>query len=64
MLISVNQPYTNHNGGDIAFGPDGFLYYGLGDGGSGGDPQGHAQDTTDLLGSMLRISRGRHRRGL
>jgi uncharacterized repeat protein (TIGR03806 family) len=54
-VISVNQPYSNHNGGDIAFGADGYLYYGLGDGGSGGDPENHAQDTTDLLGSMLRL---------
>jgi uncharacterized repeat protein (TIGR03806 family) len=56
VIISANQPYTNHNGGQITFGPgDGFLYFGLGDGGSGGDPQNHAQDTTDVLGAMLRI---------
>jgi uncharacterized repeat protein (TIGR03806 family) len=54
-IIRVNQPYTNHNGGQITFGPDGFLYIGLGDGGSGGDPQNHGQDTTDVLGDMLRI---------
>jgi uncharacterized repeat protein (TIGR03806 family) len=54
-VIRVNQPFDNHNGGQIAFGPDGFLYIGLGDGGSGGDPLSTAQDTTDLLGSMLRI---------
>ena len=55
-IIRVNQPYTNHNGGQIAFGPaDGYLYFGLGDGGSGGDPQGHGQDTTDVLGDMLRL---------
>jgi uncharacterized repeat protein (TIGR03806 family) len=54
-LLTVDQPYSNHNGGNIDFGPDGYLYIGLGDGGSGGDPQNHAQDTTDLLGSMLRI---------
>ena len=54
-IIRVNQPYTNHNGGQVTFGPDGYLYFGLGDGGSGGDPQGHGQDTTDVLGDMLRI---------
>jgi uncharacterized repeat protein (TIGR03806 family) len=54
-IIRVNQPAGNHNGGQIAFGPDGFLYLGLGDGGSGGDPDGHAQDTTDLLGTFLRL---------
>jgi len=51
----VDQPFLNHNGGQIAFGPDGLLYVGLGDGGSGGDPLGHAQDTSTLLGSILRI---------
>jgi uncharacterized repeat protein (TIGR03806 family) len=55
-IIRVNQPFTNHNGGHIGFGPDGFLYFGLGDGGDGGDPLGAAQDTTDLLGSMLRLN--------
>jgi glucose/arabinose dehydrogenase len=54
-IISVGQPYSNHNGGGLAFGPDGYLYIALGDGGSGGDPQGHGQDRTDLLGSLLRI---------
>ena len=54
-VLSVNQPYTNHNGGKIGFGPDGYLYIGLGDGGSGGDPQDHAQNTNNLLGAMLRI---------
>jgi uncharacterized repeat protein (TIGR03806 family) len=57
-IISVNQPAGNHNGGQIAFGPDGLLYVGFGDGGSGGDPQSHAQDTTDLLGAMLRLDVG------
>ena len=55
ILLSAAQPYTNHNGGMIAFGPDGMLYIGLGDGGSGGDPLGSGQDTTTLLGSILRI---------
>jgi len=55
-VIRVNQPFDNHNGGHIVFGPDGLLYFGVGDGGSGGDPMSTAQDTTDLLGSMLRLS--------
>ncbi|MEO1202710.1 MAG: PQQ-dependent sugar dehydrogenase, partial [Pseudomonadota bacterium] len=55
VLLEVDQDFDNHNGGDIAFGPDGYLYIGLGDGGSGGDPRNRAQDTTRLLGSMLRI---------
>ncbi|MEW8508135.1 MAG: PQQ-dependent sugar dehydrogenase [Candidatus Thiodiazotropha sp.] len=58
ILLTVPQPYSNHNGGQIAFGPDGLLYIGLGDGGSGGDPQGHGQNTSSLLGSMLRINVG------
>ena len=55
IRLTVGQPFDNHNGGHIAFGPDGFLYMGIGDGGSGGDPQGNGQDPTDLLGSMLRL---------
>jgi uncharacterized repeat protein (TIGR03806 family) len=55
VLLSVPQPYANHNGGHVAFGPDGYLYFGLGDGGSGGDPDNNAQTTTNLLGAMLRI---------
>ena len=55
LVLEVDQPYTNHNGGHVAFGPDGYLYFGLGDGGSGGDPQGHGQDRNDLLGSLLRL---------
>jgi len=55
IVLSVTQPYSNHNGGQIAFGPDGYLYIGLGDGGSGGDPLGHGQDRKTLLGSILRI---------
>jgi uncharacterized repeat protein (TIGR03806 family) len=58
ILLTVSQPFSNHNGGHIAFGPDGLLYIGLGDGGSGGDPQGHGQNTATLLGSMLRIDVG------
>ncbi len=55
IILSVTQPYGNHNGGHIAFGPDGYLYIGLGDGGSGGDPAGNGQNTKTLLGAMLRI---------
>ena len=51
----ITQPFANHNGGNIVFGPDGFLYIGMGDGGSGNDPQHLAQDPTSLLGKMLRI---------
>jgi len=51
----IEQPFANHNGGHLAFGPDGFLYIGLGDGGSGNDPGHRAQDPTTLLGKMLRI---------
>lgn len=54
-LLVVEQPYPNHNGGHLAVGPDGYLYIGLGDGGSGGDPDGHGQDRSTLLGSILRI---------
>jgi glucose/arabinose dehydrogenase len=54
-LLTVDQPFANHNGGMIAFGPDGFLYIGLGDGGSGGDPGNRAQDRDELLGKILRI---------
>jgi uncharacterized repeat protein (TIGR03806 family) len=54
-LISVDQPYGNHNGGHIAFGPDGMLYWTLGDGGSAGDPQNYAQNLSSLLGKILRI---------
>lgn len=54
-IFQVTQPYSNHNGGHIAFGPDGFLYFGLGDGGSANDPMNHGQNTSTLLGSMLRL---------
>jgi glucose/arabinose dehydrogenase len=55
QIMTVPQPYANHNGGNIAFGPDGFLYVGFGDGGSGGDPQDRAQNTNEILGSMVRL---------
>lgn len=54
-IITINQPYSNHNGGNIAFGPDGYLYIGFGDGGSGGDPANNGQQSLTLLGAMLRI---------
>ena len=54
-VLRVGQPFDNHNGGHLAFGPDDLLYYGLGDGGGIGDPEGNAQDTSSLLGSILRI---------
>jgi glucose/arabinose dehydrogenase len=55
ILLTIEQPFSNHNGGHLTFGPDGFLYIAMGDGGSGGDPQGNGQDRLDLLGSLLRI---------
>ena len=51
----IRQPYQNHNGGNLVFGPDGYLYVGLGDGGSGDDPEHRAQNPAELLGKMLRI---------
>ena len=55
QILFVEQPYSNHNGGHIVFGPDGMLYIAMGDGGAGGDPQNRAQDRTNLLGDLLRI---------
>ncbi len=55
-LLTITQPYDNHNGGSIKFGPDGFLYIGMGDGGSAGDPQNRAQNINENLGKMLRIN--------
>ena len=55
ILLTIPQPFDNHNGGQINFGPDGYLYIGMGDGGSGGDPFNHGQDLATLLGSLLRI---------
>lgn len=54
-LMTIQQPFANHNGGQLAFGPDGYLYIGMGDGGSGGDPGNRAQNLLDLLGKILRI---------
>lgn len=55
MLLVVDQPYTNHNGGMVEFGPDGYLYIGMGDGGSAFDPENRAQNGNELLGKILRI---------
>ncbi len=55
VILEVAQPFANHNGGNIVFGPDGFLYIGLGDGGGAGDPNGNGQNRSTLLGSILRI---------
>lgn len=55
LILTVAQPFANHNGGLVLFGPDGYLYIGMGDGGSGGDPQGHGQNRSSLLGKLLRI---------
>lgn len=56
ILLTITQPYSNHNGGSIKFGPDGYLYIGMGDGGSGGDPGNRAQNINENLGKMLRIN--------
>ena len=55
VLLHIDQPYANHNGGDVQRGPDGMLYVAMGDGGSGGDPERRASDPTTLLGKLLRI---------
>lgn len=56
ITFNLSQPYSNHNGGHIAFGPDGYLYIGFGDGGAGGDPEGHGQNTNTHLGAIIRIN--------
>ena len=55
VLLTITQPFSNHNGGSLKFGPDGYLYIGMGDGGSGGDPGNRAQNITENLGKILRI---------
>lgn len=55
VLLTISQPYGNHNGGQLHFGPDGYLYVGMGDGGSANDPMGNGQDTGALLGTILRL---------
>ncbi|WP_396184551.1 PQQ-dependent sugar dehydrogenase, partial [Flavobacterium sp.] len=58
ILLTIAQPFSNHNGGSLNFGPDGYLYIGMGDGGSGGDPNNYGQNLNSLLGKMLRIDVG------
>ena len=59
QLLFVKQPYPNHNGGMVAYGPDGLVYVGMGDGGSGGDPENRAQNPASLLGKILRLDPAR-----
>lgn len=64
VILEIPQPFTNHNGGQLAFGPDGYLYIASGDGGSGGDPQNNAQTRSNLLGTILRIDVDQSENGL
>jgi glucose/arabinose dehydrogenase len=63
QLLAIDQPYANHNGGHVLFGPDGLLYIGMGDGGAAGDPEGRAQNPDELLGKMLRMDVSRRSAG-
>lgn len=63
VVLAQRQPFANHNGGDLAFGPDGMLYVGFGDGGSSGDPGNRAQDLGTLLGKVIRIDPSRRQAG-
>ena len=58
IIMEISQPYANHNGGQLQFGPDGYLYIGMGDGGSAGDPLNQGQDPSTLLGALLRVNVG------
>ena len=60
VVIEIAQPFSNHNGGQVAFGPDGMLYVGMGDGGGAGDPQGNGQNRAALLGKLLRLDVSKH----
>jgi len=64
QILVIAQPFSNHNGGQVAFGPDGYLYIGMGDGGGSGDPQGNGQNLATLLGKMLRVDVDRRDAGL
>lgn len=63
VILTFSQPYSNHNGGQVSFGPDGYLYIAVGDGGSGGDPQGHGQNLKTLLATILRIDVNKQEKG-
>jgi glucose/arabinose dehydrogenase len=56
LVLAIDQPYSNHNGGHVLFGPDGMLYIGMGDGGAGGDPRGNGQNPNSLLAKLLRLN--------
>lgn len=64
VLLEIPQPLTNHNGGQVSFGPDGFLYIAIGDGGGGGDPDNNSQNRSNLLGKILRIDVDNRENGL